>query len=410
MTKNNTCLISTVSIFFVIGTIIAQVLANRITDEDQLDKLIMTSSIYENVEEEKVYEDLSEKLIDLTVYDQKYLTSNLDFNTINMTIFYSNQCEKCGTAYQNPSADSNRKDLIIGYLNGYTASSLNFIAQLRSANSFATVVLFIEDSFKNYLTDRQKQLLEECGVIKIYIGRIADEYREKGMDTTIAHILFHEFLRLYKDRFSRVIIVEPAKCFIQSDPFTTRYTSRKFAVSQTSSELTNEQYEELELIDPHYESSFYSDKAPIDPFPMFGSVQSFLMFYGIVFRHEDFKDKNIRASMSAYINYFYHNGFFSRHNFKIRLIQPGDPIFVAQDLPQLLTFRSGDRIFDPTLYKIKSAPNPPSLISFHKSSPITFYTSCAEHRFSHVKPTKQFYNRTSSRYFSRNRRRTFRRF
>ncbi|OHT05541.1 hypothetical protein TRFO_26681 [Tritrichomonas foetus] len=258
-----------------------------------------------------------------------------------------------------PQSNSTPRDLILTMMTLMSMNAITYIRTLRSTGCKATVVVLVDDIFHEKLTEYEEDVMKNCGMIMINIGKLLPPYDKHIYESR--HVLFYAFLRKYRYSFDRVMMIDMADTVFQLDPFTTDFDSTTMVFTTEGYFNNNDPHNNtkwIKIADPMYNvhPSFYDDKIVINGGCFYGSMDGILYFYSIYLKLPCYNNFEIETIDQGYMNYLYHNGFFSHNGLNISLTFPGDYIVSAR----------GHR-FDPSpnqdgRFFMQDTINPPGLI------------------------------------------------
>lgn len=278
-------------------------------------------------------------------------------NFTNWTL--SSNCQTCKHEYRNQIANSSKRDLILGIQVGGVKNLMTFIRTLRGTGCEATVILFVDTSFINKSTSFEKQMLKDCGIQLINMGKMHMPYRKFLFESR--HLIYNEFLKKYRKVFDRVIIIDIADTVFQIDPFTQEFGYYTLDFS-TEGYLLNSDPENntlwISIADPNYQKHkiIYDDKYPLNFGLFYGSIDAILHFYNIFLKCKIYTDFKVNTIDQGYLNFLFYNGFFEKHNINIHLTKPGD---------YLVSMRGYTTVPDsnyPEMYTFKHKPTIPAIL------------------------------------------------
>ena len=176
------------------------------------------------------------------------------------------------------------------------------------------------------MTQSEKTIFENCGMILIDIGDFQAPYNEHVFEAR--HIFFFAFLKRFKDKYDRILLLDMADSFIQYDPFTTEISNTTF---QTTTEIVtfetcsvNSQW--VKDCDPNYDPDFYAKKVPLNLGFIYGSIGGFMLYYDFIYRQKDWAEFDIHTIDQGYQNYYYYRGLFAKHGLFLTASLPGDTL------------------------------------------------------------------------------------
>ena len=177
-------ILSCLIIFILFRTIQDQInLKLRIQDsKEERSKISINYYDISHDNEEKLfrsYDTITDNLLRFSISNSPIINlasiNNLNFFSSQSSLDISS-CLGCGTEFQNPSADSTEKDLILCYVNGLVSFSFRVINSLRSCKCMATIVLFVDQITADLISQSEMENFQKCGVFIINVGSILEMF------------------------------------------------------------------------------------------------------------------------------------------------------------------------------------------------------------------------------------------
>lgn len=262
---------------------------------------------------------------------QQWLQSNFVFKRFDPSKSVFPICP-AGVAH-NPHANSSPRDLIISLISGGYVNFMTYVRTLRSTGCKATVIVLIDDKCYNRLSNRERQVLDECGINLINYGDITPVFKKYIYETRL--ILMYGIILTYRKQFDRVIIADIFDTIFQSDPFIPGFNNNTMCFTTEGYFNNNDPTNNtkwIKVADPDYfkDIHFYDDKIVINGGLFFGSTDGILLFFKLFLSLKVFDDFTVKTVDQGYMNYLYHRGIFMKNGLNLTLTFPGDYIISAR--------------------------------------------------------------------------------
>ena len=176
----------------------------------------------------------------------------------------------------------------------------------------------------------------KCRVFIINVGSIPTDISYPT--DHIYYIYFHEFLKLYRESFNRIIILDPTRVIIQSDPFSTHFHKNIVGITALPFDIINENIENLDSI---FDEKIQKQGFVLQSTPIYGSVDG-IIAYSIIFQDKHFS--NIMNSVDNFdtsftidvlINSYYNEDAFTKNGITLLIAAPDNFICSVVDINSL---------------------------------------------------------------------------
>ena len=236
------------------------------------------------------------------------------------------ECPICVTGFVDPAANSNKRDVVLGFGTVKATTRHLFIEALRGVNSQARVFMFVTDASPQVINLHKKLTFDGCGVTIINVGKFSAEYPAD----VVKHAVFSRFLTLFQREFDRVLLIDFDTAAAQADPFVSYWNSHSFGLSAMTESFNDasELAKAVAVVDSmfqlHTEKGVYSQMVPVSDRIIYGSVQAVLAFYHVIYACDDFKVGEFKASFVAYVNWLLATKAFETVGLQPKVLKVGD--------------------------------------------------------------------------------------
>lgn len=160
-----------------------------------------------------------------------YINSLTDLNPNNAL------CPACNFTFHNRKSNSCRDDFLFTTLLSKYTGLQPLIRTLRTTQTKARFIIFVDEYVQNSLTLFEQKLLNYCAINIINVGKIPKLYRYAYC--FIRFYIYYDFIRRYNGKINRIIFLDGMDTIFQGDPFYEDFTPDKFILTLENRILRN---------------------------------------------------------------------------------------------------------------------------------------------------------------------------
>lgn len=156
-------------------------------------------------------------------------TINWYTDPINDLDPHDKRCQLCDFTLRNRKSNSNRDDFLMTTLISKHIGFEPLIRNVRTTQTNAKFIIFIDQSVQENLTKFEKQLSNHCGVNLINVGEIP-KY-EHFAYCFLRFYIYYDFITSYSGNINRIILFDAMDTLFQGDPFYEDFTPDMFILT-----------------------------------------------------------------------------------------------------------------------------------------------------------------------------------